>query len=254
MADTIPVAPNDTHPCLGGIRLVLGGNVFGWTIDRDRSLAVLDAFYEAGGRMIDTADGYSNWVPGHKGGESETIIGEWLKTRGVRSEMRIATKTGQGGAPGMLAPDTARAALEASLQRLCTDYVDLYYAHRDDTATPLDEVAEAYDQAFTSGRARELGASNYSPARLSAILAVAGERGLHPFTYCNRSTTSSPARSSRAACRTSALNGESRHSRIMASLQASRRASTRRPLRPRARRGCRRKRLAESGLASQDRR
>ncbi|QSR18644.1 aldo/keto reductase [Novosphingobium sp. KA1] len=187
MADTIPVSdlkdsPHCEHPCLGGIRLVLGGNVFGWTIDRDRSLAVLDVFYEAGGRMIDTADGYSKWVPGHKGGESETIIGEWLKTRGVRSEMRIATKTGQGGAPGMLAPDTVRAALEASLQRLCTDYVDLYYAHRDDTATPLDEVAEAYDQAFTSGRARELGASNYSPARLSAILAVAGEKGLHPFT------------------------------------------------------------------------
>ncbi|WP_288803815.1 aldo/keto reductase [uncultured Novosphingobium sp.] len=187
MADTIPVSdlkdsPRCEHPCLGGIRLVLGGNVFGWTIDRDRSLAVLDAFYEAGGRMIDTADGYSNWVPGHVGGESETIIGEWLKTRGVRSEMRIATKTGQGGAPGMLAPGTVRTALEASLQRLCTDYVDLYYAHRDDGTTPLDEVAEVYDGAFRSGHARELGASNYSPARLSAILTVADERGLHPFT------------------------------------------------------------------------
>lgn len=187
MADTIPVTdpkdiPQPGHPYLGGIRLVLGGNVFGWTIDRDRSFAVLDAFYEAGGRMIDTAEGYSNWVPGHKGGESETIIGEWLKSRGVRSEMRIATKTGQGGAPGMLAPDTVRAALEASLLRLCTDYVDLYYAHRDDGTTPLDEVADVYHEAFSSGRARELGASNYSPARLSAILTVADERGLQPFT------------------------------------------------------------------------
>jgi aryl-alcohol dehydrogenase-like predicted oxidoreductase len=187
MADTIPVAdPNDApnlgHPYIGGIRLVLGGNVFGWTIDRDRSFAVLDTFYEAGGRMIDTAEGYSNWVPGHKGGESETIIGEWLKTRGVRSEMRIATKTGQGGAPGMLAPGKVRAALEASLQRLCTDYVDLYYAHRDDAATPLDEVAEVYHEAFSSGRTRELGASNYSPARLSAILALADEKGFQPFT------------------------------------------------------------------------
>lgn len=187
MADTIPVAdpkdiPNLGHPYLGGIRLVLGGNVFGWTIDRDRSFAVLDTFYEVGGRMIDTAEGYSNWVPGHKGGESETIIGEWLKTRGVRSEMRIATKTGQGGSPGMLAPDTVRAALEASLVRLCTDYVDLYYAHRDDAATPLDEVADVYGALFKSGAARELGASNYSATRLAAVIASADRLGLQPFT------------------------------------------------------------------------
>ena len=118
------------HPALAGIPLVLGGNVFGWTIDRDGSFAVLDAFYEAGGRMIDTAEGYSNWVPGNKGGESEALIGEWLESRGVRADMRIGTKTGQGGPPGALKPEAVAAALEGSLERLRTDYVDLYYAHR----------------------------------------------------------------------------------------------------------------------------
>ncbi len=183
MADTIPVAdPKDTHPYLGGIRLVLGGNVFGWTIDRDRSFAVLDAFYEAGGRMIDTADGYSNWVPGHKGGESEAIIGEWLESRGVRTEMRIATKTGQGGAPGLLAPEKVRSALERSLERLRTDYIDLYYAHRDDGTTPLDEVAGVYGEIFHTSKARELGASNYSAERLAAIIEAADKLSVQHFT------------------------------------------------------------------------
>ncbi|WP_395394784.1 aldo/keto reductase [Novosphingobium sp. BL-8A] len=183
MADTIPVAdPKDTHPYLGGIRLVLGGNVFGWTIDRDRSFSVLDAFYEQGGRMIDTAEGYSNWVPGHKGGESEAIIGEWLESRGVRTEMRIATKTGQGGAPGMLAPEKVRAALQGSLERLRTDYVDLYYAHRDDGTTPLDEVAGVYGEIFAAGQARELGASNYSAERLADVIAAADGLGVRHFT------------------------------------------------------------------------
>src|SRR5690349_14759945 len=99
------------HPGIGGIRMVFGGNVFGWTIDRDRSFAVLDAFYEGGGRMIDSAEGYSSWVPGNQGGESETIIGAWMESRGVRGEMRVATKTGMGGPPGALAPDTVAAAL-----------------------------------------------------------------------------------------------------------------------------------------------
>ncbi|WP_395333411.1 aldo/keto reductase [Novosphingobium sp. BL-8H] len=187
MADTIPVAdlkdiPHPGHPYLGGIRLVLGGNVFGWTIDRDRSFAVLDAFYEAGGRMIDTAEGYSNWVPGHKGGESETIIGEWLESRGVRPEMRIATKTGQGLTPGMLAPDKVRSAIAGSLERLRTDYVDLYYAHRDDAQTPLDEVAGVYGELFAAGKAREIGASNYSAERLSQAIAAADRLGVQHFT------------------------------------------------------------------------
>lgn len=172
----------DDHPALGGIPLVLGGNVFGWTIGRDASFLVLDAFYECGGRMIDTAEGYSNWVPGNKGGESETIIGEWLESRGVRSEMRIATKTGQGGAPGALRPEAVSRALDGSLERLGTNYVDLYYAHRDDLATPLDEVVGAYDAAFRSGKARELGASNYTTDRLGDALATADRLGARPFT------------------------------------------------------------------------
>lgn len=170
------------HPSIGGIRLVFGGNVFGWTIDRDRSFEVLDAFYEAGGRMIDTAEGYSSWIPGHKGGESETVIGEWQESRAVRKELLIGTKTGMGGPPGALKPENVAAALEASLERLRTDYVDLYYAHRDDLTTPLDEVVEAYDAPFRSGKARELGASNYTAERLAAVIAEAEKLGKQPFT------------------------------------------------------------------------
>src|ERR1700712_4484199 len=106
------------HPSVGGIPLVFGGNVFGWTTDRDRSFEILDAFFEAGGRMIDTAEGYSSWVPGNKGGESETIIGEWQESRGVRKEVLIGTKTGMGGPPGALNPDKVAKALDASLERL----------------------------------------------------------------------------------------------------------------------------------------
>ena len=160
----------DSHPYLDGLPIVFGGNVFGWTIDRDSSFALLDAFYEAGGRMIDTAEGYSNWVPGNKGGESEAIIGEWLESRGVRGDMRIATKTGQGGAPGSLAADKARAAIAGSLERLRTDCIDLYYVHRDDLTTPLDEVAETWGSFVTQGLTRELGLSNYAPDRLTALL------------------------------------------------------------------------------------
>lgn len=172
----------ESHASAGGIPLVFGGNVFGWTLGRDRSFAVLDAFYEAGGRMIDSADGYSSWVPGNKGGESEAIIGEWMEVRGVRKDMRIATKTGMGGAPGSLAPDKVNAALEASLERLRTDYVDLYYAHRDDLTTPLDEVASVYDAALKSGKAKELGASNYSAERLREVFAVADRMGLQAYS------------------------------------------------------------------------
>ncbi len=113
------------HPSFAGLPLVLGGNVFGFTADEDASFAVLDRFYEAGGRMIDTAQGYSIWVPGHVGGESETVLGKWLTARGVRADMRIATKTGMKGNPGDLAPAKVRAELHKSLERLQTDYVDL---------------------------------------------------------------------------------------------------------------------------------
>lgn len=174
--------PSITHKSLGGLRLVFGGNVFGWTIDKDRSFEILDAFYEAGGRMIDSAEGYSSWVPGNKGGESEAIIGEWQESRGVRKDLLIGTKTGMGGPPGALKPEAVHKALEGSLERLRTDYLDLYYAHRDDLVTPLDEVVSGYDAIYRSGKARELGASNYTAERLAEAIATAERLGKQPFT------------------------------------------------------------------------
>jgi aryl-alcohol dehydrogenase-like predicted oxidoreductase len=170
------------HPSLAGIPLVFGGNVFGWTVDRDRSFELLDAFFEAGGRMIDTAEGYSSWVPGNKGGESEAIIGEWQESRGVRGQLRIGTKTGMGGPPGALKPEAVAKALEGSLERLRTDYVDLFYAHRDDLATPLGEVVSGFDALVKAGKVRELGASNYAADRLAAVIAEADRQGATPFT------------------------------------------------------------------------
>jgi aryl-alcohol dehydrogenase-like predicted oxidoreductase len=170
------------HPSIAGIPLVLGGNVFGFTADEDASFAILDRFYEAGGRMVDTAQGYSVWVPGHVGGESETVIGKWLASRGVRGEMRIATKTGMFGKPGDLAPQKVADELAQSLERLQTDYVDLYYAHRDETATPLQDVAGGFDALVRQGLVREVGASNYDAARLGEAHDVATANGLAPFT------------------------------------------------------------------------
>lgn len=182
------------HPSIAGIPLVLGGNVFGWTANGDDGRAVLDAFYDAGGRMIDTADVYSAWIPGHVGGESESFIGEWLESRGVRGDMRIHTKTGmlpRGGGqhtfgaegdPTLYQPEEVMISLDASLQRLRTDYLDLYYAHRDYTQLPVEQIVEAFDGALKSGKVREIGASNFSAERLSAALEAADERGLTPFT------------------------------------------------------------------------
>ena len=172
----------DGNSGLGGLRMVLGGNPFGWTIDRDASFAVLDAFYEAGGRSVDTAEIYSVWVSGNKGGESETIIGEWLVSRSVRADMRIASKTGMGGPPGGLAREKVSAACVASLDRLQTDYLDLYYVHRDDESTPVDEVVSCYNALIDAGKVRVLGASNISTARLAAMNADANARELVPFT------------------------------------------------------------------------
>lgn len=170
------------HPSIGGLPLVLGGNVFGFTADEDASFAILDRFYEAGGRMVDTAQGYSVWVPGHVGGESETVIGKWLKSRDVRGEMRIATKTGMSGNPGDLAPELVASELQKSLDRLQTGYVDLYYAHRDDETTPLDEIVEGFDTLVRAGLVREVGASNFNAARLGAAIDVAHSNVKTPFT------------------------------------------------------------------------
>ena len=170
------------HAALGGIRLVFGGNVFGWTIDRDASFAVLDTFYECGGRMIDSAEGYTSWIPGNKGGESETIIGEWMEARGVRKEMLIATKTGMGGPAGAYARDKVAEALAGSLERLRTDYLDLYYAHRDDVTSDLAEVVAVFDEVTGKGVARELGASNFTAERLATAVDAAAKAGTRPFT------------------------------------------------------------------------
>ncbi|MEO6387250.1 MAG: aldo/keto reductase [Croceibacterium sp.] len=171
-----------SHWSIAGIPLVLGGNVFGFTADEDASFAILDRFYEAGGRMVDTAQGYSVWVPGHVGGESETVIGKWLTSRGVRDDMRIATKTGMFCKPGDLGAQKVAEELHKSLDRLQTGYVDLYYAHRDETGTPLAEVAAGFDALVKAGLAREIGASNYDAARLAAVCDAAHSNGMTPFT------------------------------------------------------------------------
>ena len=152
--------------------LILGGNVFGWTADREASFAVLDRFVAAGGTMIDTADTYSSWAPGNKGGESETIIGEWLARRGRRDDVLIATKVGFIG--GLGAENIAQA-IDGSLQRLGTDYVDLYYAHRDAPDVPLEETLEAFDRLVRAGKVRALGASQIEPARLTRALDISAE-------------------------------------------------------------------------------
>jgi len=170
------------HPSIAGLPLVLGGNVFGFTADEDTSFAILDRFYEAGGRMVDTAQGYSDWVPGHVGGESETVIGKWLAARDVRKDMRIATKVGMHANPGDLEPTRVKEELHKSLDRLQTDYVDLYYAHRDDKETHLEDVASGFDALVKAGLAHELGASNFDAGRLAAVHTIAHSNGMTPFT------------------------------------------------------------------------
>src|SRR6185369_7122107 len=152
--------------------ICLGGNVFGWTADERQSFEVLDAYAAAGGNFLDTADTYSSWVPGHAGGESETIIGRWMAARGTRNRMVIATKVGMK--PGLkgLSPATIRTAAEGSLQRLATDRIDLYYAHADDPDTPLVESLRAFDALVKEGKVRHIAASNYKAPRLAEALAV----------------------------------------------------------------------------------
>jgi aryl-alcohol dehydrogenase-like predicted oxidoreductase len=159
--------------------LAFGGNVFGWTADEPTSFRLLDAFVAAGFNFIDTADAYSLWVPGHKGGESETVIGNWLRRRHVRDQVIIATKVGVEMAPGEsgLSKAYILRAVERSLQRLNTEYIDLYQSHRDDPDTPIDETLEAYAQLIREGKVRAIGASNFSAARLAESRGIAAAGG-----------------------------------------------------------------------------
>jgi aryl-alcohol dehydrogenase-like predicted oxidoreductase len=160
--------------------LAFGGNVFGWTVDEATSFKLLDAFVGAGFNLIDTANSYSRWVPGNKGGESETIIGHWLGQRpGARGNVLIATKLGADMGNGELGLSKAYilAEVERSLQRLNTDHIDLYQSHRDDDKTPIDETLEAYGQLVRQGKVRVIGASNFTAARLAASLKSSATHG-----------------------------------------------------------------------------
>ncbi|NEA45359.1 aldo/keto reductase [Streptomyces sp. SID10815] len=158
--------------------LALGGNVFGWTADRDRSFAVLDAYAAAGGNFVDTADSYSAWIEGNHGGESETIIGEWIKERGNRSDVVIATKVSQHPDFKGLSAANIKAAADASLKRLGTDRIDLYYTHFDQPEVPVEEIIGALDELVRAGKVRQIGASNISAERLKASLEFSEREGL----------------------------------------------------------------------------
>ena len=159
--------------------LMLGGNVFGWNADEKTSHTILDAFVDKGFNAIDTADSYSRWAPGHKGGESETIIGTWLKKSGKRDKIIIATKLGEDMGEGRsLKPDYVMRACEASLKRLQTDRIDLYQTHFDDEVTAVEETLQAYARLIAQGKVRAIGASNISPARLKASLAASQKLGI----------------------------------------------------------------------------
>jgi aryl-alcohol dehydrogenase-like predicted oxidoreductase len=159
--------------------LMLGGNVFGWTADQATSFALLDAFVDGGFNAIDTADSYSRWVSGHKGGESETVIGNWLKKSGKRDRIVLATKAGADMGDGIcVRKDYILRSAEASLKRLQTDRIDLYQTHYDNDATPVEETLEAYDQLIKAGKVRAIGTSNMTPARLKESLAASKAKGL----------------------------------------------------------------------------
>lgn len=160
--------------------ICFGGNVFGWTADEATSFSLLDAWVDAGMNFVDTADVYSRWVPGHTGGESETIIGKWLARSGKRDKIVLATKVGKpmGDAKVGLAPAYIRSAVEASLKRLQTDVIDLYQSHDDDATVPLADTLGAYAELIEAGKVRAIGASNFSAPRLAEALAVSAKLGL----------------------------------------------------------------------------
>ena len=160
--------------------LCLGGNVFGWTADEAASFAVLDALIDAGLNFVDTADVYSVWVPGHRGGESETVIGNWLQRRRRRDDIVIATKVGMQMAPDRKGLSAAyiTQSVEDSLRRLQTDHIDVYFSHSDDSTVPLEETLGAYQKLIAAGKIRTIGASNYTAARFAQALEVSRKSGL----------------------------------------------------------------------------
>ncbi|MGF6495707.1 aryl-alcohol dehydrogenase-like predicted oxidoreductase [Luteibacter sp. 621] len=158
--------------------LAFGGNVFGWSADQARSFELLDAFVDHGFNLVDTADVYSAWVEGNEGGESETIIGRWLKQSGKRDKVLIATKVAKWKRYPGLSPTNIREAVEDSLRRLQTDHIDLYQAHEDDPKVPLEETLRAFDDLVTAGKVRVIGASNYEAPRLADALATSKAKGL----------------------------------------------------------------------------
>ncbi|MGI5504051.1 aldo/keto reductase [Lentzea sp. CA-135723] len=162
-------------------RLCLGGNVFGWTADENQSFAVLDAYLAAGGNFVDTADVYSAWGDGNSGGESETIIGRWLAARGNRDDVVVATKVGMLAGFDNQRRETVLTGAERSLKRLGVDHVDLYYNHRDDPDTPLEETLAAYDQLVRDGKVRYVAASNFSAERLARALEIQEREGFAKF-------------------------------------------------------------------------
>ncbi|MCW1094985.1 aldo/keto reductase [Streptomyces sp. RS2] len=158
--------------------LALGGNVFGWTADRDSSFAVLDAYTAAGGNFVDTADSYSAWVDGNSGGESETVLGQWLAARGNRDDVVLATKVSQHPQYPGLSAANIKAAADASLRRLGTDHIDLYYTHFDKPEVPVEEIVSALDELVKAGKVRYIAASNISAERLAASLEFSDREGL----------------------------------------------------------------------------
>ncbi|WP_426687422.1 aldo/keto reductase [Rhodanobacter ginsengiterrae] len=166
------------HSPLSIAPLAFGGNVFGWSADEKRSFELLDAFVDAGGNLIDTADVYSAWVPGNAGGESETIIGKWLKKSGKRDRVVIATKVAKWAEHPGLSPVNIRQAVDGSLQRLQIDCIDLYQAHEDDASVPMAETLGAFARLVEAGKVRVIGASNFSAARFADALALSRQHGL----------------------------------------------------------------------------
>jgi aryl-alcohol dehydrogenase-like predicted oxidoreductase len=175
---TLPKTDLQAYP------LCLGGNVFGFSADVTNSEIVLDYYFDNGGNFVDTADMYSQWAPGHVGGESETIIGNWMKRRGNRKDMVIATKVAKLDTRPGLKPANINAACDESLRRLQTDYIDVYYAHQDDPDTPIEETLAAFDSLIKSGKVRYIAASNFTPERLQESLNVSKKLNLASYVAC----------------------------------------------------------------------